>query len=186
LPLITSVKKSNVPESVPAPYSFSGTFGKLGRMSLQLSTFEPVSQIFFSSAVVRQFAQVFCRFTTSEIPSFATVKATQRTPFSRQFAYSDDLIGREAFARSISPRQKRSKPPPVPEMPTVMRTFGFFFWNISAAAVVHGPTVLEPSALMLPLTAAVAAAVTSNAASPTTAITLFFITPLSRSFPSVP
>ena len=80
------------------------------------------------------------------MPSFATVKATQRMPFSRQFAYSVDLIAREAFARSISPRQNRSKPPPVPEMPTVMRTFGLLARNISAAAVVHGPSVLEPSA----------------------------------------
>jgi len=30
LPLIASVKKSNVPESVPAPNSFSGTSGKPG------------------------------------------------------------------------------------------------------------------------------------------------------------
>ena len=57
---MNSVKKSNVPESVPGPKSLSGTSGKLERTSFQLSTFEPVFQTFFSSAVVRQVAQVFC------------------------------------------------------------------------------------------------------------------------------
>ena len=49
-----------MPESVPAPKSFSGTFGKLSRIWFQLLTFEPGSQTFFSSATVRQFAHVFC------------------------------------------------------------------------------------------------------------------------------
>ena len=84
-------------------------------------------QIFFSSAVVRQSTQVFWRLVTSEIPSLATVKATHLTPLFRQTAYSDALIAREAFARSISPRQNFSKPPPVPEMPTVTRTPGCTF-----------------------------------------------------------
>ena len=48
-------------------------------------------------------------------------------------------------------RQNRSKPPPVPEMPTVTRAFGFFFWNPSAAAIAYGPTVLDPSAVTVPL-----------------------------------
>ena len=122
---MNSVKKSNVPESVPGPNSLSGTSGKPARTSFQLSTFEPVFQIFFSSAVVRQSAQVFWRLVTSEIPSFATVNATHLIPLLRQVAYSDDLIAREAFARSISPRQNFSKPPPVPEMPTVTRTPGW-------------------------------------------------------------
>ena len=60
------------------------------------------------------------------------------------------MIGREALERSVSPRQKRSKPPPVPETPTVTCTSGFSLWNRSAAAVVYGPTVLEPSASMRP------------------------------------
>jgi hypothetical protein len=34
------------------------------------------------------------------------------------------LIGRDAFASSISPAQKRWKPPPVPEVPTVTATSG--------------------------------------------------------------
>ena len=70
-----------------------------------------------------------------------------------QAAISSSLIGREAFERSVSPRQKRSKPPPVPEMPTVTRAPLFFFWNVSAAAIAYGPTVLEPSAVIVPLVA---------------------------------
>ena len=69
-----------MPESVPAPKSFSGTSGKPSRTWLQLLTCEPGSQIFFSSATVRQLAQVFSRFTTTESPSFATVNATHLTP----------------------------------------------------------------------------------------------------------
>src|ERR687897_530161 len=147
---MNSVKKSNVPESVPAPNSLSETSGKPGRMSFQLSTFEPVFHTFFSSAVVRHVAHVFCGLIARVIPSFATVKATHLMPFSLHWAYSEALIALEAFARSISPRQNFSKPPPVPEIPTVMRTFGWTFRYISAAEVVHGPTVLEPSAVMLP------------------------------------
>jgi hypothetical protein len=47
---------------------------------------------------------------------------------------------------SVSPRQKRLKPPPVPEMPTV--TWAPpppEIWNSSATASVIGYTVLEPS-----------------------------------------
>ena len=131
---------------MPGPNSFSGTSGKLERMSFQLSTFEPVFQIVLSSAVVRQSTQVFALLTTIERPSFATVNATHLTPASRQRIASEFFIGREAFERSISLRQNRSKPPPVPEMPTVTRRGGFRFWKPSAAAIAYGPTVLEPSA----------------------------------------
>ena len=41
-------------------------------MSFQFFTVLPVSQIFFSSAVVRQSAQVFCVLTTTDSPSIAT------------------------------------------------------------------------------------------------------------------
>ncbi len=51
---------------------------------------------------------------------------------------------------SVSPAQKRSKPPPVPETPTVICTPEFSCWKRSAARVVNGPTVLEPSAWMRP------------------------------------
>jgi hypothetical protein len=46
-------------------------------------TFEFGSHIFFSCAVVRQFAHVFALLTTMLMPSFATVNATQRTSFDR-------------------------------------------------------------------------------------------------------
>ena len=82
-------------------------------------------QTFLSSAVVRQVAlDAFCWLVTIVMPSFATVNATHLTPFWRQLAYSVLLIARDAFARSISPRQNFSKPPPVPETPTVILTFG--------------------------------------------------------------
>ena len=51
---------------------------------------------------------------------------------------------------SVSPAQNFSKPPPVPEMPTVILTSGFSSRNSSAAASVSGPTVLEPSIVIVP------------------------------------
>src|SRR5918996_403645 len=120
--------------------SLSGTSGKPARTWLQLLTFEPVSQIRLSSSVVRQFTHVLLRFTTIAIPSFATVSESQRTLFSRHRWCSELLIGREAFERSVSPRQKRSKPPPVPEMPTVTWTPRFLRWNISADDHEHTET----------------------------------------------
>ena len=107
-------------------------------------------QIAFSSAVVRQSTHVFCLLTTTERPSLATVNAIHFTPASRQRIASEFRIGREALARSVSLRQKRSKPPPVPEMPTVTRACGLLFWKPSAAAIAYGPTVLEPSAVTVP------------------------------------
>src|SRR6185503_3920137 len=107
----------------------------------------------------------------------------------RQRAASVCRIGRDAFARSISPRQKRSNPPPVPEMPTVTRTPLFFFWKSSAAAVVYGPTVLDPSAVIVPLSAAgrapavaTTAAAATAARDPAAAIRRFLVipTPLGR------
>ena len=55
---------------------------------------------------------------------------------------------------SVSPAQKRSKPPPVPEVPTVMLTPEFSPANASAAAEVSGATVEEPSIRMSPDTLA--------------------------------
>ena len=71
-------------------------------------------------------------------------------PLRLQRFVSSSSIGREAVARSVSPAQKRSKPPPVPETPTVIWTFECSRWNRSAAAVANGLTVLEPSASMRP------------------------------------
>ena len=100
---------------------------------------------------MRQLAHVLLLFTTTERPSFATVNATHFTFASRHLIASASRIGRDAFARSISLRQKRSKPPPVPEIPTVTLAFGLRFWKPSAAAIAYGPTVLEPSALIEPV-----------------------------------
>ncbi len=49
---------------------------------------------------------------------------------------------------SVSPAQNFSKPPPVPDSPTVIFTSGFSPWKSSAAAWANGPTVLEPSIVM--------------------------------------
>src|SRR5215211_4916276 len=74
-------------------------------------------------------------------------------PFFLQMgASSSGLIGREASETSVSPAQNFSNPPPVPEVPTEIFTFGFSPLNCSAAAWAKGPTVLEPSILMLPET----------------------------------
>src|SRR5512132_3830056 len=51
---------------------------------------------------------------------------------------------------SVSPAQNFSKPPPVPEMPTVTLMSGLSSLNSSAAASVNGPTVEEPSIVILP------------------------------------
>ena len=51
---------------------------------------------------------------------------------------------------SVSPLQNFSKPPPVPETPTVTRTSGATERNSSATASVTGKTVLEPSIATLP------------------------------------
>ncbi len=67
-----------------------------------------------------------------------------------QIAVSSSSIAREAFEMSVSSAQKRSKPPPVPEIPTVTSPPPAAFQS-SAALVVKGPTVLEPSAVITPL-----------------------------------
>src|SRR5215213_4875076 len=63
---------------------------------------------------------------------------------------SSGLIGRDASEMSVSPLQNFSKPPPVPDVPTVIFTFGFSPWNASWAACANGATVLEPSILIAP------------------------------------
>ena len=70
-------------------------------------------------------------------------------PLASQAAFSSSSIGREASEMSVSPSQNFSKPPPVPEVPTVTWTPGCSSWKSSAAAVVSGATVLEPSILTL-------------------------------------
>ena len=95
---------------------------------------------------MRHVAQSFAGLTTTVSASFATWNSTYSTSFSAQIAASSSLIGREAFDRSVSPAQKRSKPPPVPLIPTVT-SMPVSSRKPSAAAVTYGPTVLEPSAV---------------------------------------
>ena len=59
---------------------------------------------------------------------------------------------------SVSPAQNFSKPPPVPEVPTVTFDVRVLRIELSAIASVSGPTVLEPSTRMSPGEAAAAAA----------------------------
>src|SRR5215212_4953512 len=59
-------------------------------------------------------------------------------------------MGREASEMSVSPAQNFSKPPPVPDVPTVTLTPEFSALNSSAIASVSGPTVLDPSTRMSP------------------------------------
>ena len=64
------------------------------------------------------------------------------------------LMGREASLMSVRSPLSASRnflnPPPVPEMPTVTSILGSLARNISAAAMVIGATVLEPSTLTRP------------------------------------
>src|SRR3954470_4902081 len=71
-------------------------------------------------------------------------------PFFLHAAASSGLISREASEMSVSPAQNFSKPPPVPEEPTVIFTFGLSSLKSSAAACANGSTVLEPSRAILP------------------------------------
>ena len=85
------------------------------------------------------------------MPSLATWTSEYLTPFFSQTGTSSlASIGREASEMSVSPAQNFSKPPPVPDSPTVTLTFGFSPWKPSAAAWANGKTVLEPSIATLP------------------------------------
>jgi hypothetical protein len=139
-----------VPESVPAPNSFICSSGKSERTSFQLSTFEPFCQIFFSSAVVRHSAQSFWGLTTFASPSLATCTSSYFTPSFAQASFSSASIERDASETSVSAAQNFSKPPPVPDTPTVILTSGFSSRKSSAAVSDRGPTVLEPSMLIVP------------------------------------
>ena len=90
---------------------------------------------------------------TIAMPSEATSASLYATPFFSHSGTSSSVsIGREASEMSVSPAQNFSKPPPVPDWPTVIFTFGFSVWNCSAAAWANGKTVLEPSMAISPLT----------------------------------
>ena len=90
-------------------------------------------------------------FVTTAMPSLATWTSSYLIPFFLQTGTSSSgLIGREASEMSVSPAQNFSKPPPVPEVPTVIFTSGFSPWKASCAAWANGATVLEPSILIVP------------------------------------
>ena len=73
------------------------------------------------------------------MPSLAIWTSEKLTPaFSQTGTSSSSLIGREASEMSVSPAQNFSKPPPVPDSPTVILTPGFSSWNCSAAAWANG------------------------------------------------
>jgi hypothetical protein len=59
-------------------------------------------------------------------------------------------MAREALEMSVLPWQKASKPPPVPEVPTVTLMPVFSSASSSAAASLSGKTVDEPSTATLP------------------------------------
>ena len=74
-------------------------------------------------------------FVAIAMPSLATCTSPNSTPFSSQIGTSSSSsIGREASEMSVSPAQNFSKPPPVPDWPTVIWTFGCSSLNSSAAA----------------------------------------------------
>jgi hypothetical protein len=72
------------------------------------------------------------------------------TPLAAQRAASSGVIGREAFWRSISPRQNLAKPAVVPDTATAILTAGCALTKASVTAAVSGATVLDPSALIEP------------------------------------
>jgi hypothetical protein len=130
-----------VPESAPGPNSFIGWSGQAGLTWLQRVTLPCAagSHIFFSSATVSCLMKLFFGCTTTVSASKATGSSKYSTPAFWQAAISALRIGRDAFDRSVSPRQNFLNPPPVPEMPTVTLTFCFFaFWKSSATASVTG------------------------------------------------
>ena len=88
---------------------------------------------------------------TTAMPSLATWTSSYLMPaFSQTGASSSSLIGREAVEMSVSPAQNFSKPPPVPDWPTVTLTSGCSSLKSSPAASANGKTVEEPSIRIVP------------------------------------
>src|SRR3712207_2516479 len=91
-------------------------------------------------------------FETTAMPSLATWTSEYLTPpFSQAGTSSSSLIGRDALETSVSPAQNFSKPPPVPDAPTVNLTPGFSSLKSSVAASAKGKTVDEPSMAIVPV-----------------------------------
>jgi hypothetical protein len=108
------------------------------------------SQIFFRSATVMHSRKVFLGLTATVRASKAIGSSKKSMPACLHASISSLRIGREPLEMSVSPRQNFLKPPPVPEMPTVTRTWPFLaFWNSSARASAIGKTVLDPSMAMV-------------------------------------
>ena len=112
-----------MPESAPAPNSFSGASGQAGLtwFHLVILPWAPGSHMVLSSATVICLIQSFFGLTTTVSASKATGSSMYLMPALAQSSISFSRIGREALAMSVSPRQNFLKPPPVPEMPTVTR-----------------------------------------------------------------
>ena len=73
------------------------------------------------------------------MPSLAIWTSPGVTPFfSQSGASSSSSIGREASEISVSPAQNFSKPPPVPDWPTVIWTPDCSSLKSSAAAWANG------------------------------------------------
>jgi hypothetical protein len=119
-------------------------------ISLQLAIVLPVIQSAFSSSTVMQSTQSLAELTTTVSASVAMCSSVYSIPFSSQSAISSSAMAREALAMSVSPAQKASKPPPVPDVPTEISTSPATALNSSAAACATGATVLEPSAAIEP------------------------------------
>jgi hypothetical protein len=112
--------------------------GRLGWICSREFTFEPLFQSSLSWPVVRQ-STVSSLLVTTERPSLATWTSENATPFfSQTGTSSSSLIGRDALEMSVSPAQNFSKPPPVPDWPTLILTSGLSSLNSSAAAWANG------------------------------------------------
>ncbi len=102
--------------------------------------------------------KLFFGLTATVSASKASGNSMNSMPAFLHSSISALRIGREPLEMSVSPRQNFLKPPPVPEMPTVTRTWPLVsFWNSSAIASDTGNTVLDPSMAMV-LVCAVAGA----------------------------
>ena len=93
--------------------------GKLGSMSCQFVAFDLGPNSATSWSTVRQ-SMPRSGLTATVSASVATDSSVYSTPFSSQTGTSSSsLIGREASEMSVAPVQNTSKPPPVPDWPTV-------------------------------------------------------------------
>ena len=103
------------------------------------------SHIRFRSSGVRVSTQSFPACTTTAMPSYAMGSSTNPIPAAAHASISRGRMGRDALEMSVSPAQNFSKPPPVPDTPTVTRASGSTRRYSSATASAIGNTVLEPS-----------------------------------------